>query len=124
MNDIVTYVDKIEQWGRDRNIVHEHGATALAQISKLLEEVAETVGHLNDLYSTFPPQSEDLYLRASTHRGNRNLLADDIGDMLVCIIQAARLLGIPLEEALETAWDGIKDRKGTMINGKFVKEKE
>ena len=47
---------------------------------------------------------------------------DAIGDMFVMLIQIARLRGIYLSDALESAWNEIKDRKGTMIDGVFVKE--
>ena len=125
VKDIVTYIDKIEKWGEERNIDHDHGASALSQISKLLEEVSETVEHLNELYVKIPRDCEDIFLRSSSEEfaKHRAALVDDIGDMLVCIIQASRLLGISIEEALVFAWNEIKDRKGTMVNGKFVKER-
>lgn len=122
VKDLAIYIDKIAQWGEDRNIDHDNGASALAQISKLLEEVAETVDHLNELYSMVPRATESIFLKAPTYKEMRKLLADDLGDMLVCIIQAARLLEIPMEEALEAAWNDIKYRKGSMVNGKFVKD--
>ena len=47
---------------------------------------------------------------------------DDIGDMLVVMINIAERNGISLTDCLETAWNDIKDRKGRMVDGIFVKE--
>jgi len=113
------YIHKINQWGLARNITAEGGATALAQVSKLLEETAECVGTLNKLYcliSPFHEGSKDALVNSI-----REQLADDYGDMLVCIIQAVRLSGLTVEQCLAKAWGDIKDRKGTMVDGKFVK---
>jgi len=47
---------------------------------------------------------------------------DSIGDMLVVLINIAERNGHTLQECLEVAWDDIKDRRGKMIDGVFVKE--
>lgn len=97
----------INQWGIDRNITKEGGVSALKQVSKLLEEAGETVSALAD-------ESEGIDATDD--------LRDAYGDMLVCIIQAVRLSGMTIQECLSAAYEEIKDRKGTMVNGKFVKE--
>jgi NTP pyrophosphatase (non-canonical NTP hydrolase) len=56
-------------------------------------------------------------------RGNREAAVDGFGDVLVTLIIASDLMGIDLLKALESAYNEIKDRKGTMMpNGVFVKE--
>lgn len=47
---------------------------------------------------------------------------DALGDILVTIIGMCHHLGIPVGAALMTAWTEIKDRKGEVINGSFVKK--
>lgn len=48
---------------------------------------------------------------------------DDIGDILVCLVNVATLAGTDLASCAEVAWDEIKDRKGYMVpGGAFVKE--
>lgn len=49
---------------------------------------------------------------------------DDIGDCLVCLIIIAQQQGYSIDECLAVAYKEIKDRKGIMINGVFVKEGE
>lgn len=91
-------VDNIAQWHRDRNLIE--GSTDKAQFVKLIEEAGELAGNIA--------------------RGRS--VADDIGDMCVVLINIAERNDITLEQCLETAWDDIKDRKGRMVNGTFVKE--
>lgn len=123
--ELLSYID---DWGVARNITAEGGATALAQVSKLLEETAECIGTLNQMYIMHVPTMESMEVWPSMtaedyeYQKLRKQLADDYGDMLVCIVQAVRLSGLTLEECLEKAWDDIKDRRGTMVAGKFVKE--
>ena len=45
-----------------------------------------------------------------------------LGDILVTIILQAELQGVNLEECLEGAYNIINKRKGSMINGFFVKQ--
>ena len=47
---------------------------------------------------------------------------DAIGDSFVTLIGMCHHLDIPPEAALSLAWDEIKDRKGEVINGSFVKK--
>jgi hypothetical protein len=42
--------------------------------------------------------------------------------MIVVLINMAERNGISLTECLQVAYDDIKDRKGKMIDGVFVKE--
>ena len=42
--------------------------------------------------------------------------------MLVVLINLAAREGYSIESCLAVAWDDIKDRKGRMIDGIFVKE--
>ena len=51
-------------------------------------------------------------------------IKDDIGDMLVVMINIAERNGVILSECLNKAWEDIKDRKGKMIDGVFVKESD
>ena len=46
----------------------------------------------------------------------------DIGDMLVVLINIMERNKITMEECLAVAYMDIKDRKGKMIDGIFVKE--
>ena len=91
-------IRKITQWHHDRNLID--GATDKDQLAKLIQEM----GELSD----------------NICKGND--IRDDIGDMLVVMINIMERNNITIEECLAVAYMDIKDRKGKMIDGIFVKE--
>ena len=91
-------IRKITQWHHDRNLIE--GATDKDQLAKLIQEL----GELSD----------------NICKGND--IRDDIGDMLVVMINIMERNNITIEECLAVAYMDIKDRKGKMIDGIFVKE--
>lgn len=94
----MTLVEKVVQWHYDRNLID--GSTAKDQTLKLIQEV----GELSD----------------NVCKGKD--ISDDLGDILVIVINLAEREGLTIESCLETAWNDIKDRKGKMIDGIFVKD--
>ncbi len=97
-NDLYTLIHKVIGWHYDRNLIE--GSTDKDQVLKLAQEL----GELSD----------------SVCKGKD--VKDDIGDMLVVMLNIAERNGVILAECLQKAWDDIKDRKGRMIDGIFVKE--
>jgi hypothetical protein len=93
-------VDKVVNWHYDRNLID--GSTDKDQTLKLAQEL----GELSD----------------SVCKGKD--IRDDIGDMLVVMLNITERNGISLDDCLERAWNDIKDRKGKMIDGIFVKEQD
>lgn len=87
-------------------------------------------GEQRDLYKRSKPlhqhrklteESDELYIALST--GDRTLSIDAIGDMMVVLTGIAKMLNTDLTNCYLTAYNEIKDRKGSMINGEFVKER-
>lgn len=95
---LATLTGNIAAWHTARNLIG--GSTDQAQYVKLIEEAGELAGNIA--------------------RGRD--VRDDIGDMIVVLINIAERNGVTLQECLGTAWDDIKDRRGEMRNGVFVKE--
>ena len=95
MSDLIYDVSK---WHHDRNLIE--GSTDKDQFLKLLQEC----GELSD----------------SICKGKD--ISDDVGDILVVLINIAERNNLTLEECLMVAWEDIKDRKGRMVNGVFIKE--
>ena len=93
-------IEKIEDWHHARNLIH--GATDKDQLAKLIQEVGEL----------------------SDNICKQRDVSDDIGDIMVVLINIAVRNGISIEHCLEVAYDDIKDRKGMMIDGIFVKESD
>jgi len=92
------YVELIKQWHYDRNLIA--GSDDKTQFCKLAEEMGE--------------------LSSNICKGKD--IRDDVGDMMVVLINIMERNGLSMEDCLEVAYDDIKDRKGKMIDGVFVKE--
>jgi NTP pyrophosphatase (non-canonical NTP hydrolase) len=93
-------VNKIAQWHHDRNLID--GSTDKDQYMKLIQEA----GELSD----------------NICKGRD--ISDDIGDMMVVLINIATRNNLTITECLEAAYNDIKDRKGRMVDGVFVKESD
>lgn len=87
-------------WAQDRNLIK--GATPTAQMLKLTEEVGE--------------------LAAGIARKDLDKIEDSIGDCVVVLTILAAQNGLDIVECIEKAYQEIKDRKGKMVDGIFIKE--
>ncbi|MEK5070811.1 MazG-like family protein [Sporosarcina sp. FSL K6-1508] len=95
MNDLIK---NIEQWATERNL---HTAEPNKQMLKLGEEFGE--------------------LCAGMARSDTAETLDALGDMFVVMTILAMQLGYPITECVEAAYEEIKNRKGKMVNGVFIK---
>lgn len=94
--------NEIRQWAHDRNLID--GSDRFRQMVKLVEEQGE--------------------LAAGIAKGNEELVADSIGDMVVVLTILAEQSGLSIENCIKLAYLEIKDRKGRMQDGVFVKESD
>lgn len=90
----------IRDWAKDKGIL-ENG-TIKGQYIKLLEEVEELNQAIKD---------DEL-----------NDTIDAIGDCVVVLTNLSALIGVPIEYCINSAYSEIKNRKGVMENGTFVKQ--
>jgi len=94
------YADLIRQWAKDRNLIE--GSDIKSQFVKLIEEAGE--------------------LANSIAKRNDIEFADAIGDMVVVLTIMAAQNGMKIEDCIDGAWQEIKDRKGKMVDGIFLKD--
>lgn len=102
---------KIVKWGEDRNIFEF--STPIKQLHKTQEELDETM------------QALVQFADAKTDKAKQDAIeavVDGIGDMGVTLLMLCHKMDVDFIECLASAYDVIKDRKGKMINGLFVKE--
>ena len=93
--------EEIKRWAVERKL---HTADPGKQILKLGEEFGELCqGFVKDR----PSQ-----------------VIDSIGDMYVVLTILAMQLGTSINECVSQAYDEIRDRRGAMVNGVFVKEED
>jgi len=90
---------KIIAWHKARNLIE--GSSDHQQFEKLLEEVEEL--RLNIMAS--------------------QPIVDDVGDIIVVLINLCERNSLTLEECMTYAYNDIKDRRGQMVDGLFVKER-
>jgi NTP pyrophosphatase (non-canonical NTP hydrolase) len=92
---------KIEQWAIDRGL---DKVDASKQMVKLVEEVGELASGLS--------------------KNNMEVIKDSLGDVYVVMVILAMRLGVDLQEAIDSAYDVIKDRKGKLVDGVFIKQED
>jgi NTP pyrophosphatase (non-canonical NTP hydrolase) len=94
--------DLIRAWAQERGIYDK--GDVKTQFVKLGEEFGELAKAIID---------ED-----------KEGIEDSIGDMGVVLTNLAHLAGFNFEGCIDTAYDVIKNRKGKMVNGSFIKEEQ
>lgn len=94
-------IKSIKVWVHERNL---HTAHPHTQFVKVVEEVGEIAQGLA--------------------RQNKALIQDAIGDTVVTLVSLCETLDLDFNECVLGAYNEIKDRKGKLIDGVFVKESD
>ncbi len=105
-------LEKIIDWADQRNILAQ--GTFSGQFLKCIEELEK----VDEAYSNFlkqEPLSKECFKAMDA-------LKTELGDVLVTLILLCDFAGSDTIECLELAYEKIKDRKGKMVDGQFVKE--
>lgn len=98
----ISVYDNIRDWANERGI-YKNG-DAKTQFIKLQEETGE--------------------LARAILKKDRSELIDAIGDAVVVLTNLAALEGLKIEDCVDSAYNEIKNRQGSMQNGTFVKDTE
>ena len=99
-NDDSERFQKIRDWAGERGL-YTNGDTK-TQFCKLMEEAGE--------------------LGRAILKEDQDEFVDAIGDMVVVLTNLAHLGGTTIEECIDSAYNEIKSRTGSMVNGTFVKD--
>ena len=91
-------IQQVVSWHLARNLIH--GSKDTAQVLKLIQEV----GELSDSICK-----------------NKTPI-DDIGDIMVILINICVRNNLSLKACIDHAYQDIKDRRGMMVDGIFIKE--
>jgi len=90
----------IRQWADERGIYDK--GDEKTQYIKLMEEAGE--------------------LAQALLKQDKEEAIDAIGDMVVVLTNLSTFVGVDIEDCIESAYNVIKNRKGKMSNGTFVKQ--
>lgn len=93
-------------WAEGKNIIEplvgkERTARQLVQMGKMIEEVQE--------------------LEEAVAMGDTPASILELGDVLVCCVIQANLIGVDIQECMEQAYEKIAKRKGNTVGGVFIK---
>ena len=94
-------IEQIKKWVCDRNLQTQDPRV---QMCKTMEELGE--------------------LAKAIIRGDKEGQKDGIGDTVVTLICLSEQLGLDFEKCIAYAYNEIKDRKGKLVNGTFIKEQD
>jgi NTP pyrophosphatase (non-canonical NTP hydrolase) len=94
------FQDAIEDWALERGLIEQ--STVEAQLLKLVEETAELI--------------------TAIRKRDRLATQDSIGDIQTVLAVICVKLDCYLSVCASAAFDEIKDRRGKMVDGQFVKE--
>lgn len=93
-------VANVTAWAKEKGLLERENAPK--QMLKVMEEVGETA--------------------SAILKNDHDKIVDGIGDSLVTLIVLSKQLGLEPSHCLEVAWNEIKNRKGKMVEGTFIKE--
>lgn len=99
MADINLLTEKIDEWAIERNL---DTAEPEKQMLKMIEEVGE--------------------LAEGLAKGNLGQVIDSVGDVYVVLTILTLQMDLDISDCIVAAYEEIRNRKGKMINGVYVKE--
>ena len=91
----------IKKWAIERDL---QSGNPKAQMLELIQELAELGSNINNL--------------------GVGQIMESIGDIYVGLVVLCMQLGLDINDCIKAAYEEIKDRKGKMVDGIFVKEKD
>ena len=95
------YENEVEVWGHARGIIQN--GKPMGQAIKTLEETTQLIDAIN--------------------KGDKDAIKDAVGAIFVTLLMQCAIRGFTATEALEAAYEQIKDRKGFLTpQGIFVKQ--
>ena len=99
--EMTELTEKIQQWVRDRNLQTQDPRI---QAVKTMEELGE--------------------LSRALLKSNTTEIVDSIGDITVTLIAMSMQLRLDFTECVQSAYDEIKNRRGELRDGVFMKESD
>lgn len=90
----------VHDWANDKGLIKPEFIKS--QMCKVVEELGETASAIS--------------------KNKPDELIDGLGDTFVTLIILSLQCGVTPQEALNAAWNEIKDRKGKIVSGTFIKQ--
>ena len=97
----INTIELIKKWATDRDLMF---GQPTAQMVKLMEKVGELANGIN--------------------KDEKWQIIESIGDIYVVLVVLCMQLGLDINDCFWVAYEEIKDKKGKLVNGLFVKEED
>lgn len=101
MSKMGELTSKIEKWASERGLDHGDPAKQVLKLGEEFGEICEGFAK-NDFMK----------------------VVDGIGDNFVVLTVLSKQIGMSIEDCVSLAYNQIKNRKGKMVNGVFIKEED
>lgn len=115
-------ISRIVSWQKER-LLHKQEFSLEVEATNILEELGEAFG-LGEVSRFFGSETiatiEDLYI---TKKVPKEMMVDAFCDIIVFSVGAILKLGYSPKLAMEETLKEIDSRVGTIVNGKFTKDK-
>ncbi len=113
---MIETVRLVEKWAEEKGIARP--VNIPVQYVKCVEELTELGAELENAEFFQDSDYPEIF------HAYMNDAEMELGDCLVTLIILAKDMGTTAEECLERAYQKIRNRKGKVINGTFVKEED
>ena len=97
----INATELIKKWAADRNL---NMGDPKAQVIKMVKELVELANGID--------------------KDEKWQIIENIGGIYVVLVVLCMQLGLDINDCIKVAYNEIKDRKGEMVNGTFVKEED
>tara|TARA_R100000963_G_C4550882_1_gene43879 strand:- start:131 stop:538 length:408 start_codon:yes stop_codon:yes gene_type:complete len=123
------YNKAVARWFDNNSIITKVEDCVVPSCEEDIFELIRMWANERGLYDKGDPKTQYIKLMEETGEIGRAILKNDtaeiidgIGDAVVVLTNLAELIGVPIEECIQQAYNVINKRKGKMINGTFVKD--
>jgi len=121
MSQLEKTIADVRQWFYTKGIIGN--SNPIKQLDKSQEELNETRDAVVLLQYMIGATDAGIPIEDELFSKTRADVIDGVGDVVVTLIGVCEMLNLSIEECLQAAYDEIKGRQGSMVNGVFVKAK-
>ena len=113
------FFEKIVQWNEERNLLVKE-FDYKNEMSFIVEEILESTGQYDSISSR--DKAKEIVQDMLSSEGSKEQIVDSLADIIVYSTGAIRKLGYNPSKVMDEVFKEIDSRKGTIIDGKFVKD--
>ena len=115
---------RIVEWNEERNLIPSNHEVDLGkEMSFIVEELLEMSTRMNSEEARTKAEALVVIIQDSSYTPTKEQIVDAAGDIVVFALGLIRKIGYNPTLAMNEVLLEIESRKGSLINGKFTKDK-